>query len=740
MENIDGRAREGRLRVLISAYACGPVSEPEASAGWQVATAAARTHDVWVITRPRFREAIEAALSTDPALRGRLHVAYLDLPPGVVRRKRRGVDLYWYYPLWQRALGRRARSLHDVVRFDVAHHVTFANDWMPCGLTALRGVPLVWGPVGGSSTLPIPRLSRWLGVRGTLTELVRSLTTTLFRRLWATPIAKRASLIVAQNPDVARMFRPLNDAVVVEPNACLEDLPARVASSVQPRHAVFAGRLLAWKGAAIAIEALARPQAADWTLTIFGDGYERRRLERLRSRLGLDDRVVFAGHRPRAEVLDAIARAAAFVFPSMHDQAGWVAAEASSMGCPVVCLPLGGPPLLAGDNAYIADLGGDLPGAVAHQLVAAAAAGGRPHDRWSADRLPDLVDGWYRRVSSTTSRRPIRVLETFGPPKATTNPYIAQLHSSLMAAPGLTTLTFDYRTALLGRYDVVHAHWPELMVDGHRAVGRAARRTLAALTVLRWRVTRTPVVRTLHNVERPQGISGFDHVVLSGIDRATTLDIALNDHTPTRGGVPQVVIPHGHYRDWFAAQDSSPRMAGRVGYVGLIRRYKGVEDLVEAFKEWDRTGVSLHIAGKPSSSELLDGLQAAAASDDRISIDARFLDEADFVTAISTSELIVLPYRHMHNSGTALAALSLDRPVLVPDNAVNRALADECGPGWVHTFEGEITAGDIERAWIGSRERGARPDLSRREWAAAGAQHRHAFESAVGGHRPRTGS
>jgi glycosyltransferase involved in cell wall biosynthesis len=172
----------------------------------------------------------------------------------------------------------------------------------------------------------------------------------------------------------------------------------------------------------------------------------------------------------------------------------------------------------------------------------------------------------------------------------------------------------------------------------------------------------------------------------------------------------------------------------------LIRRYKGVEDLVEAFKEWDRAGVSLHVAGKPSSSEILDGLRAAAASDDRISIDARFLDEPDFVTAIRASELIVLPYRHMHNSGTALAALSLDRPVLVPENAVNRALAEECGPGWVHTFEGEISADDIERAWNDSRMRGARPDLSRREWAAAGAHHRDAFERAVLEYRPRTGS
>jgi glycosyltransferase involved in cell wall biosynthesis len=734
VEQADERARDGRNRVLISAYACGPVPEPEASAGWQIATAAARSHEVWVITRPRFREAIERALSEDAALRRHLHVAYLDLSPGILRHKRRGIDLYWYYALWQRALGRRARSLHASVGFDVAHHVTFANDWMPCGLTTLRDVPLVWGPVGGSSTVPLSRLHRWLGVRGTLTELARTGSTRVFRGLWGAPVARRAALIVAQNPDVGRVFRRLNPAIVVEPNACLDDLPVRVPSAVRHSHAVFAGRLLAWKGAAIAIEALSRPEAAEWTLTIFGDGYERARLERLTRRLGVQHRVSFAGHRPRPEVLEAIARAEVFLFPSMHDQAGWVAAEASTMGCPVVCLPLGGPPVLADRNAHVASLDGDIAASVAQQLVAAAAAGGEPHDRWSVRRLPDLVAGWYRdALAPRRERPPIRVLETFGRPKPTTNPYISQLHTSLSTTDDLEVLTFDYRTALLGRYDVVHAHWPELMVDGHRALGRLSRRALAALTVARWRLTRIPVVRTLHNLERPEGISRFDHAVLSGIDAATALDIALNDVTPPRDGLPQTTIPHGHYRDWFAEHPSPQPVAGRVAYVGLIRRYKGVEDLVDAFKGWDRPTASLHIAGRPSSPELLDGLRSAAASDDRISIDPRFLDDADFATAIRSAELIVLPYRHMHNSGTALAALSLDRPVLVPDNAVNRALAEECGPGWVHLFRDAITAADIERAWNDSRERTGVPDLSRREWAAAGVRHREAFARALRG-------
>lgn len=695
-------------------------------------TAAAVNSEVWVITRPRFRAQIDRYLADRPEIAPRIHIDYLDLPSPVVRLKRHGWDLYWYYALWQRALARRARVLHGEVGFDVAHHVTFANDWMPCGLMGLKGVPMVWGPVGGSSRLPIGRLARWLGTRGTATEIVRRATTGLARRLWGAPTARRARLVIAQNPDVARVFAKTARSVLVEPNASLDELPVRDPAQVRPHHAVFAGRLLAWKGAALALAAVAHTN--DWTLTIYGEGYERRRLERQADRLGISARVEFAGHRPRTEVLEAISRASAFLFPSMHDQAGWVVAEASTMGCPVVCLPLGGPPVLAQPNDHIVPLRRDLPTALAEALEMAATRGGEPTDRWSAHRLPDMVDGWYGAALAEPSETPrLRVLESFGIPKETTNPYITQLYRSLLAQPHLDVRTFTFRHALTGRYDVVHTHWPELMSGGHGPIGRAVRRVLTALTIARWLALGTPVVRTRHNLERPTNISRIESLLLDGVDAATTLDIALNHYTPARGSVPTVVIPHGHYRDWFAEKPAQRPVAGRVAYVGLIRRYKGVEDLVDAFAAWNETMASLHIAGKPSTEELLDALRDRARGDDRISFDPRFLADEDFVAAITSAELIVLPYRHMHNSGTALAALSLGRPVLVPDNEVNRSLAAEVGSDWVHTFIGTLTASDLDRAWSSRPAADAAPDLSGRDWGETGSRHVAAFRAALGG-------
>ncbi|TWD83315.1 glycosyltransferase involved in cell wall biosynthesis [Kribbella amoyensis] len=386
----------GRPKVLLSAYACRPQGGSEPGAGWAWAKAAARDHDVWLLTRGKFAHEIADELAQRPI--PSLTVVPLELPKWLLNLRRRHADVYWYYPLWQRLAGRTAARLHAEQKFDVIHHLTFATDWMPAGVVQPSTAKVIWGPVGGSTAVPLS-MAHWLGGRGVAGELVRRVWTGFTRKVVGRRLAQSADLVVAQNKDVAEVFGRYAREITVQPNVAIR----RFASASGPyepyshgvRTALFVGRLIPWKGVALAISALARPEADGWELRVVGDGPEWGRAERLAESLGVRDRVEFAGALPREQVLAAMLRADALLAPAMREAAGWAVTEALASGCPVVCLDRGGPSVIVGpDEGAVVGWRGDVVGELAKALRSLE---GRitPVDRWGPDRLPDILAQWY---------------------------------------------------------------------------------------------------------------------------------------------------------------------------------------------------------------------------------------------------------------------------------------------------------------------------------------------------------
>jgi beta-1,4-mannosyltransferase len=328
------------------------------------------------------------------------------------------------------------------------------------------------------------------------------------------------------------------------------------------------------------------------------------------------------------------------------------------------------------------------------------------------------------------SGEPVRVLQSFPRPRRTTNPYLSQLLSAM--PPDVDVSTFGWRTALTGRYDVLHVHWPEVMLRGSSRLRTAVRQVRFAALLLRVTARRTALVRTLHNTQPHEAPSAVERALLAWVERRTTLWIRLNPLTPAPTDAPVVTVLHGHYRDWYAPHPREQASPGRYLFFGLVRPYKGVEALLAAFERLRADDVTLRIVGKPTSADLADAITRAAASEQRIGAHLDYVDEDVLAREISGAELVVLPYRELGNSGAALLALSLDRPVLVPDGPVVADLAREVGDGWVFTFDGELDEHDLTRALARAREpRVPRPDLSRREWSDAGARHAEAYRAAV---------
>jgi len=374
-----------RMRILAIAYACEPGKGSEPGVGWVWSRMLARLGETWVVTRANNRPAIEEALSSLPP-EERPRFVYVDLPAWARSWKRgqRGVRLY--YLVWQLHALRQLRRLHRDHPFDVVWHLTLANAWLGSA-GAWVGAPFIYGPVGGGGGSYLdPRI---VGARGMLYEIARAISTSGGRYL--NPLARfawrRAALILVQNEDTVRWLPSrYRRKMKVFPNVAVDVVPEPRELSPERPVALFAGRLLHWKGGAFAVRAM--EHLRDWQLVIYGTGPDESRLRRLAREFGVEDRVVFRGWVSRQEVLQFMREeAGVLLLPSLHDQAGWIVGEALTLGLPAICLDRGGPPTLGATCVAL-----DGPSRTSKSLAdAVRTAPQGPLPRWdSASRFVQL--------------------------------------------------------------------------------------------------------------------------------------------------------------------------------------------------------------------------------------------------------------------------------------------------------------------------------------------------------------
>src|SRR4029077_5409379 len=177
---------------------------------------------------------------------------------------------------------------------------------------------------------------------------------------------------------------------------------------------------------------------------------------------------------------------------------------------------------------------------------------------------------------------------------------------------------------------------------------------------------------------------------------------------PSLRTIPGFVIPHGNLRDAYPGIYISREQAraslgiapsARVlAFFGSVDPYKGVTQLVEKFSMLRDNRAVLLAAGRCSlPPQERKRLEEIAACDRRILLHLEYIPHAAVTSYIRAADLVVLPFREILNSGSAILALSLDRPVLVPAKGAMRDLEKFAGPDWVRLYTGELTTEVLQR-------------------------------------------
>lgn len=343
------------------------------------------------------------------------------------------------------------------------------------------------------------------------------------------------------------------------------------------------------------------------------------------------------------------------------------------------------------------------------------------------------------------------------------NPYVRLLQTALLEA-GVPCSTAEelgplHLPLLPGVANVLHLHWLELLYSAP-TTGRTIRRLAAVLAGLAGVKARGgKIVYTVHNLHPHErdalALNRVANVALSALVDA----LHVHDEEAKLGaarvyGRPDriYVVPHGSYVGAYPNDCTRQEARARLGLaegafvylcLGQVRRYKGIEDLIVAFKQLSTIGRSeaaacncqLILAGNIHDPVYAKSLSELTLGQEGIHTWFHYVDDTELQYYMNACDVCVLPYRDITTSGAAILAFSFGKPVVAPALGGFPALvADRRGivydpkttDGLLHALQ-EVRSGDMEvagqKALAWAREH---------EWRVLAPRFMHIYESVLG--------
>jgi glycosyltransferase involved in cell wall biosynthesis len=329
-------------------------------------------------------------------------------------------------------------------------------------------------------------------------------------------------------------------------------------------------------------------------------------------------------------------------------------------------------------------------------------------EEWKTNQRHDRAP-----VASPTARR-LRILARPARSSWKDNPYTSLLYDEVQKA-GLDVVEYRPHLAPLGRWDVLHVHWPESVFD-HTLVEAIPTTESLLFGIRRARANGAKVLWTIHNLHtHEQRHRYFEERFwrrfipeLDGVVALTEAGLrAAIARFPGLAGKRAFIVPHPHYRGQYADELDRAAARRRLGLgsstkvmlvFGRMYEYKNVPALLRAVRAAPAEDWAVLVAGAPRTAEVARSLRDEGLGDPRVRYHLEFIDPPDAQVYFRAADIVVQPYREILNSGTALLALSFDRPVLLPRHGAGADLATQFGPPWVHSYEGELGPDDLRRA------------------------------------------
>lgn len=339
------------MKILINAYACSPGMGSEPGMAWNWIVNLAKFCELEIITEGEFADKIEQALPSLPQ-GANMHFHYIPVSDKVRRMCWNQGDwrFYRHYRRWQWRAYLMARDLCNWEHIDILHQLNMIGFREPGYLWKLskeKGIPFVWGPIGGLKLFP----QEFLKQAGWKQRLFNSLKNSI--TLWQLKHDKRvnealhtASLLISAIPDSQiriKRYKNLNSVIIPE-TGCMPYNISKKQSHGELR-LLWVGKFDYRKQLELALRSLAKvvkelkPSDNDIRLVVCGTGSvsQVEYYHSLAEELGVGTIVDWRGQCNHDAVLKEMESADMLFFTSVSDDTSTVVMEAISVGLPVLC-------------------------------------------------------------------------------------------------------------------------------------------------------------------------------------------------------------------------------------------------------------------------------------------------------------------------------------------------------------------------------------------------------------------
>ena len=152
------------------------------------------------------------------------------------------------------------------------------------------------------------------------------------------------------------------------------------------------------------------------------------------------------------------------------------------------------------------------------------------------------------------------------------------------------------------------------------------------------------------------------------------------------------VIQHplySHFGEKLPREEAERRLGLKSGrknllFFGLIREYKGLDILLEAFRLLPGEDWQLIVAGEPYGSfEKYQRIIDTLPGKDRIRLSLKYIKDSEVTDYFSAADVAVLPYRSATQSGISSVAYHFEVPMIVTDTGGLKETIGDRGTGLV---------------------------------------------------------